>query len=77
MQHQIVIYFRRHTLFAGRRGWACDNVREFEVVRANGSIETANEPLTSNLFSALRGGVNSFTIVTRVCFPRAQCGAIC
>jgi hypothetical protein len=62
-------------------GWACDNVRNFEVrsrcifwlalltmlqvVLANGSIVNANVESHPDLYFALRGGGNNFGIVTR------------
>jgi FAD/FMN-containing dehydrogenase len=50
--------------FSNKYGWALDNVYEYEVVLANGTITTASETQNSNLFFALRGGGNSFGIVT-------------
>ncbi|RAQ98962.1 terpenoid synthase [Stemphylium lycopersici] len=51
--------------FSGLHGWACDNVRNYEVVLANGSRTTASESSNPDLFRALRGGGNSFGVVTR------------
>ncbi|SPO04344.1 related to 6-hydroxy-d-nicotine oxidase [Cephalotrichum gorgonifer] len=52
--------------FSGRYGWACDNVREYEVVLANGSIVVANVGTNPDLYKALRGGGGpNFGIVTR------------
>lgn len=47
-----------------RRGFACDNVLEFEVVLADGSIVKANRDEHADLFRALKGGSNNFGIVT-------------
>lgn len=47
-----------------RRGFACDNVLEFEVVLADGSIVKANKDEHADLFRALKGGSNNFGIVT-------------
>jgi FAD/FMN-containing dehydrogenase len=41
-----------------------DNVVEFEVVLANGTIVTATTDRNTDLFNVLRGGGNSFGIVT-------------
>ncbi|KAH7310269.1 hypothetical protein BKA65DRAFT_601182 [Rhexocercosporidium sp. MPI-PUGE-AT-0058] len=52
--------------FISRRyGWGCDNVRNYEIVLANGTI--ANISYTSNpdLYFALRGGGKNFGVVTR------------
>jgi hypothetical protein len=67
--------------FSGLYGWACDNVRNYEVttlklndrrtlmaiqvVLANGSLTTASESSNSDLYHAMRGGGNSFGVVTR------------
>lgn len=54
------------SFLSGRRGWACDNVQNFEVVLASGKIVNANTHKNSDLFWALRGGGGSnFGIVTR------------
>lgn len=54
------------SFFSGRRGWACDNVRSFEVVVPSGKILTASPDEESDLFWALRGGGgSSFGIVTQ------------
>ncbi|KAJ4286544.1 hypothetical protein N0V90_013244 [Kalmusia sp. IMI 367209] len=50
--------------FANRNGWALDNVYEYEVVLANGTITTASEEQNPDLYFALRGGGNNFGIVT-------------
>ncbi|KAI0808880.1 FAD-binding domain-containing protein [Xylaria sp. FL0064] len=52
--------------FGPRYGWACDNVKNFEVVLANGSIVNANEKENPRLLWALRGGAGNFGIVTRI-----------
>ncbi|KAL9020281.1 MAG: hypothetical protein Q9185_002461 [Variospora sp. 1 TL-2023] len=56
--------------FSGHVGLVCDNVLEYEVVLASGSIvrATPNDPECSDLFYALRGGSNNFGIVTRFTF---------
>ncbi|KAF7557419.1 hypothetical protein G7Z17_g737 [Cylindrodendrum hubeiense] len=52
--------------FSGLRGWACDNVRSFEVVLASGHIVNASPIANADLYWALRGGGGSnFGIVTR------------
>lgn len=54
--------------FAPRFGFVCDNVENFEVVLANGSIVDANSSLNQDLWFALKGGSNNFGIVTRFDF---------
>lgn len=53
------------SFFSGRYGWACDGVRNYEVVLANGRINNVNQTANPDLYFALRGGGNNFGIVTR------------
>ncbi|KAK0625504.1 hypothetical protein B0T17DRAFT_600017 [Bombardia bombarda] len=54
-----------NTFFTPRAGFACDNVVEFEVVLADGSVVTADgKGENADLFWALKGGGNNFGIVT-------------
>ncbi|KAK0378252.1 FAD binding domain-containing protein [Colletotrichum limetticola] len=50
--------------FSSRYGWALDNVYEYEVVLANGTVTSASETSNPDLYFALRGGSNNFAIVT-------------
>ncbi|KAI8962019.1 putative FAD-binding oxidoreductase [Daldinia sp. FL1419] len=45
-------------------GLACDNVVNFEVIIADGSLINANQDSNSDLYWALKGGGNNFGIVT-------------
>lgn len=61
--------------FTTRVGFACDNVRNFEVVLACGTITNANASTNPDLFKALKGGANNFGVVTRFdleTFPQEQ-----
>lgn len=64
------------SFFSGKRGWACDNVRSFEVVVSSGEILTASPESEPELYWALRGGGgSSFGIVTRFeldAFPQGK-----
>jgi FAD/FMN-containing dehydrogenase len=51
--------------YTGRNGLGCDQVVNFEVVLANGSIVNANQQENSDLWKALKGGGLNFGIVTR------------
>jgi FAD/FMN-containing dehydrogenase len=52
--------------FSGLRGWACDNVRNYEVVLASGDVVNASPAVNKDLYWALRGGGGSnFGIVTK------------
>ncbi|KAM3080821.1 hypothetical protein ACMFMG_004776 [Clarireedia jacksonii] len=53
------------SFFTTRVGFSCDNVLNFQVVLADGSIVSANANTNSNLWKALRGGSNNFGIVAR------------
>lgn len=51
--------------FGNEYGWASSNIKSYECVLANGDIAVVNATGTySDLFWALRGGGNSFCIVT-------------
>ena len=57
---------------SGVRGFSCDDVVNYEVVLADGSIVNANKNQHADLFKALKGGSGNFGIVTRfdmVAFP--------
>lgn len=54
------------SFFSGFHGWACDNVKNYQVVIADGSIVDANPDSNPDLFFALRGGGNNFGVVTRM-----------
>lgn len=52
--------------FSGFRGWACDNVQNYEVVLSSGEVVNASPNENKDLFWALRGGGGSnFGVVTR------------
>lgn len=51
--------------YASREGYSCDNVVNFEVVLANGTVINANESCHKDLWRALKGGSGNFGIVTR------------
>ncbi|PVH74286.1 FAD-binding domain-containing protein [Cadophora sp. DSE1049] len=52
--------------FISRRyGWGCDNVRNYEIVLANGTITNISYASNPDLYFALRGGGKNFGIVTR------------
>ncbi|KAK4235424.1 hypothetical protein C8A03DRAFT_36718 [Achaetomium macrosporum] len=52
--------------FSGMYGWACDNVRSYQVVLASGEVVNASPGENSDLYWALRGGGGSnFGVVTR------------
>lgn len=59
--------------FTGRKGFSCDNVVEYEIVVADGSIITANDATHANLFRALKGGSNNFGIVTKFTMKAFPC----
>ncbi|KAI6376702.1 hypothetical protein MCOR25_002667 [Pyricularia grisea] len=62
--------------FSGDRGWACDNVRTYEVVLVSGEVVEATPEQNPDLYWALRGGGgSSFGIVSRfdlVTFPQGD-----
>ncbi|KAI7337301.1 hypothetical protein KC315_g2375 [Hortaea werneckii] len=54
------------SFFSGLYGWACDNVKNYQVVTAQGVILDVNyDSQFDDLYYALRGGGNNFGVVTR------------
>ncbi|KAK0636070.1 hypothetical protein B0T17DRAFT_612854 [Bombardia bombarda] len=52
--------------FSGLYGWACDNVRSYQLVLSSGAIVNASARENPDLFWALRGGAGTnFGVVTR------------
>ncbi|GIK04265.1 hypothetical protein Aspvir_008344 [Aspergillus viridinutans] len=52
------------SFLSSQYGWAANNVVNFEVVLANGTLVNANVKENTDLFAALKGGGNNFGIVT-------------
>ncbi|KAM7195018.1 hypothetical protein V8F33_006887 [Rhypophila sp. PSN 637] len=44
---------------SGRYGWACDNVRNYEVVLSSGKVVNASPSTNRDLYWALRGGAGT------------------
>ncbi|KAH8659921.1 FAD binding domain-containing protein [Xylariales sp. PMI_506] len=53
------------SFYSARRGLAADNVANFEVVLADGTITDVNNATNPDLFKALKGGGSNLAIVTR------------
>ncbi|KAG8166973.1 hypothetical protein KVR01_002662 [Diaporthe batatas] len=51
--------------YSGHCGFACDQIAGYDVALSNGKIIHANKQENGDLFQALKGGSNSFGIVTR------------
>ncbi|CAD6445787.1 c4d7b7e9-803e-4d51-ae8f-91bde273656d [Sclerotinia trifoliorum] len=62
--------------FSPKKGFTCDNVKNFEVVLANGRVVNANAKENSDLFLALKGGSNNLGVVTRIDFYAFKQGNI-
>ncbi|KAK8006876.1 hypothetical protein PG989_000866 [Apiospora arundinis] len=54
-----------NSLHASAYGWGCQNVENFEVVLANGSVVDANHRENPDLWLGLRGGSANLGVVTR------------
>ncbi|KAF2447363.1 FAD-binding domain-containing protein [Karstenula rhodostoma CBS 690.94] len=55
-----------NSFYTARKGFACDNVKNFEVVTASGDVVNANADENPDLWQALKGGsAANFGIVTR------------
>ncbi|KAE8350517.1 hypothetical protein BDV28DRAFT_37210 [Aspergillus coremiiformis] len=62
--------------FATKAGFACNNIVAYELVLANGTVVNATRSRYSDLWMALKGGSNSFGIVTNFVFQTFPLGAI-
>jgi FAD/FMN-containing dehydrogenase len=61
---------------SSKYGLACDNVVNFEVILADGTLVNANATSSSDLYKALKGGGNNFGIVTRFTINTYSIGAV-
>jgi hypothetical protein len=59
------LYVGGISFFSAREGLVCDNVENYEVVLADGSVVDANQHKNRDLWVSLKGGSNNFGIVTR------------
>ncbi|KAM5349465.1 hypothetical protein ACJ41O_005970 [Fusarium nematophilum] len=55
-----------YSFHSNARGFACDQVANFEVVLADGSIVNANKNKNPDLWKALKGGSGNLGFITRV-----------
>ncbi|TGO13537.1 hypothetical protein BTUL_0068g00460 [Botrytis tulipae] len=62
--------------FSPRKGFTCDNVKNFEIVLASGKIVNANANQNSDLYLVLKGGSNNLGVVTRIDFYAFQQGKL-
>ncbi|KAI0173482.1 FAD binding domain-containing protein [Hypoxylon sp. FL1284] len=65
------------SFYSTSHGWACDNIRNFEVVLGNGTVINANVDANKVLWQALKGGSGNLGLVTRfdvytIEFPNAS-----
>ncbi|KAI4267329.1 MAG: hypothetical protein LQ337_008408 [Flavoplaca oasis] len=61
-----------NSFFAARYGFACDNVKRFEVVLGNGTVVEATNTTNADLFIALKGSQNNLGIITKFDFVAFQ-----
>ncbi|KAK5739430.1 hypothetical protein LTR17_005335 [Elasticomyces elasticus] len=59
-----------------QHGFSCDNVVEYELVTANGTIVDVNNHTHPDIFSALCGGGNAFGVVTTYTFQTHDIGDV-
>ncbi|KAI1848749.1 hypothetical protein JX265_005625 [Neoarthrinium moseri] len=55
-----------YSFHSNAHGFACDNVANFEIVLANGSVVNANPTENADLWKAQKGGSGNFGFVTRI-----------
>lgn len=55
-----------YSFHSNSHGFACDNVANYEIVLANGSVVNANATWNSDLWKAQKGGSGNFGFVTRI-----------
>ncbi|KAK8043414.1 hypothetical protein PG993_005844 [Apiospora rasikravindrae] len=60
------------SIFLAELGWTANNIVDYEMVLANGSVVHANGTSHPNLFLALRGGGANFGVLTHVTILNAQ-----
>jgi FAD/FMN-containing dehydrogenase len=65
-----------NTFFTAQRGFACDNVIEYEVVLADGRIIKASPEENEDLFRVLKGGSNNFGVVTSFKMNAIKCDKV-
>lgn len=57
-----------YSYHANAAGWACDTVRNFEIVLANGTVINANAQENEDLWHAQKGASGNFGFVTNIEF---------
>lgn len=55
-----------YSFHSNAAGFGCDNVRNFEIVLANGTVVNANADENTDLWRAQKGGSGNFGFITRV-----------
>ncbi|KAI0006957.1 hypothetical protein F4779DRAFT_643667 [Xylariaceae sp. FL0662B] len=64
------------SVFSSREGFISDNVLNFEIVLASGSVVNANANENPDLWIALKGGSNNFGVITRFDLPTFEQGPL-
>ncbi|KAK8074531.1 hypothetical protein PG997_009194 [Apiospora hydei] len=60
------------SIFLAGVGWTANNVVDFEVVLANGTVVHATQTSNPDLFMALKGGGANFGVLTHITITNAQ-----
>lgn len=60
------------SIFLAEKGWTANNIVDYELVLANGSIVHANQATNPDLFLALKGGGANFGVLTQITVNNAQ-----
>lgn len=57
---------RQYSFHTNLRGFSCDQVTNYEIVLADGSVVNANPYENADLWKAQKGGSGNFGFVTRI-----------
>ncbi|ORY19264.1 hypothetical protein BCR34DRAFT_472270, partial [Clohesyomyces aquaticus] len=62
--------------FSDKYGLACDNVVDFEIILANGTLRHDNASNNEDLFWELKGAGNNFGVITKLTLRTYSIGSI-
>ncbi|KAK8123110.1 hypothetical protein PG984_011780 [Apiospora sp. TS-2023a] len=60
------------SIFLAEKGWTANNIIDYEMVLANGTVVHATQSSNPDLFLALKGGGSNFGVLTHITVNNAQ-----